>query len=135
MTTTRTTTSTAATNRQNIDTDIILYLQKYGYLSNAENNTQLSFEEGEIKQALFQEYYQIQGDGILNNYTLYQMRKPRCGLRDILHHEQNTDRKKWAKTHLTWNFHLADAHTLKTTKRIRVFAMQRIRLYRSNVKC
>ncbi|KAG5316941.1 MMP1 collagenase, partial [Pseudoatta argentina] len=46
---------------------------------------------------------------------LYQMRKPQCGLPDILHHEHNTGRKKWAKTHLTWNFHLADVHTLKTT--------------------
>jgi len=27
----------------------------------------------------------------------------------------NIGRKKWAKTHLTWNFHLADAHILKTT--------------------
>jgi len=110
---------TATTNRQSIDTEIILYLQKYGYLSNVENNTQLSIDEGEIKQAisLFQELYiyQIQGDGTLNNYTLHQMRKPWCGLPDILHHEQNTGRKKWAKTHLTWNFHLADAQTLKTT--------------------
>ncbi|KYN44986.1 hypothetical protein ALC56_00638 [Trachymyrmex septentrionalis] len=83
------TTSTAAANRQSIDTEIILYLRKYGYLSNTENNTQLTFEEGEIKQAisLFQEYYQIQGNGTLNNYTLYQMRKLRCGLPDILHHE------------------------------------------------
>ena len=107
----------AATNRQSIDTEIILYLQKYDYLSNVENNTQLSFEEGEIKQAisLFQEYYQIQGDDTLNNYTLYQMHKPRCSLPDILHHEQNTGRRKWAKTHLMWNFHLANAHTLKTT--------------------
>ena len=63
----------AATNRQSIDTEIILYLQKYGYLSNAENNTQLAFEEGEIKQtiSLFQKYYQIQSDGTLNHYTLY----------------------------------------------------------------
>ncbi|KYM96909.1 Matrix metalloproteinase-14 [Cyphomyrmex costatus] len=29
------------------------------------------------------------------------------------HHEQNTDTVKWKKTHLTWNFHLADANTLK----------------------
>ncbi|KAG5338558.1 MMP3 protein, partial [Acromyrmex heyeri] len=119
VTFTTTTTSTAATNRQGIDTETILYVQKYvhGYLSNSGNNTQLSFEEGEIRQAisLFQEYYQIPGDGTLNNYTLYQMRKPRCGLPDILHHEQNTGRKKWAKTHLTWNFHLTDVHTLKTT--------------------
>ncbi|XP_018365194.1 PREDICTED: matrix metalloproteinase-24-like [Trachymyrmex cornetzi] len=88
----------------------------YGYLSKADNNTQLSFEEGELKQAisLFQEYYQIQGDGTLNNYTLYQMRKPRCGLPDI--YEYNIDRRKWAKTHLTWNFQLADPQTLQTTE-------------------
>ncbi|XP_011049290.1 PREDICTED: matrix metalloproteinase-24-like [Acromyrmex echinatior] len=117
VTLTTTTTSTTATNRQGVDTETILYLQKYGYLRNSGNNTQLSFKEGEIKQAisLFQEYYQIPGDGTLNNYTLYQMRKPRCGLPDSLHHEHNTDRKKWAKIHLTWNFHLADVHTLKTT--------------------
>ncbi|KYN41684.1 Macrophage metalloelastase [Trachymyrmex septentrionalis] len=54
------------------------------------------------------------GDGTLNNYTLHQMHKPRCDLPDILHHEQNTGRRKWVKTHLTWNFHLADAD-LETT--------------------
>ncbi|KYN45301.1 hypothetical protein ALC56_00246 [Trachymyrmex septentrionalis] len=43
------------------------------------------------------------------------MRKPRCGLPDIPHHEQNTGKRKWTKTHLTWKFHLADAQTLKTT--------------------
>ena len=57
--------TTTATNRQGIDTETILYLQKYGYLRKSKNNTQLSFEEGEIKQeiSLFQEYYQISGDG------------------------------------------------------------------------
>ncbi|KYN27850.1 Matrix metalloproteinase-16 [Trachymyrmex cornetzi] len=115
-TTIRTAASTAATNRESIDTEVILYLQKYGYLSEVDNNTQLSFEEGELKQAisLFQEYYQIQGDGTLNNYTLYQMRKPRCGLPDI--YEYNIGRRKWAKTHLTWNFQLADPQTLQTTE-------------------
>ncbi|KYN21101.1 Matrix metalloproteinase-16 [Trachymyrmex cornetzi] len=128
----RTAASTAATNRESIDTEVILYLQKYGYLSKAENNTQLSFEEGELKQAisLFQEYYQIQGDGTLNNYTLYQMRKPRCGLPDI--YEYNIGRRKWAKTHLTWNFQLADPQTLQTTEF--AFSLWLIHLYRSNVK-
>ncbi|KYN11796.1 PREDICTED: matrix metalloproteinase-16-like [Trachymyrmex cornetzi] len=113
--TTTTTIRTAATNRESIDTEVILYLQKYGYLSKADNNTQLSFEEGELKQviSLFQEYYQIQGDG-MNNYTLYQMRKPRCGRPDI--YEYNIGRRKWAKTHLTWNFQLADPQTLQTTE-------------------
>ncbi|KYN18243.1 Collagenase 3, partial [Trachymyrmex cornetzi] len=46
--------------------------------------------------------------------TLYQMRKPRCGLPDI--YEYNIGRRKWAKTHLTWNFQLADSQTLQTTE-------------------
>ena len=49
VTLTTTTASTIATNRQGIDTETILYLQKYGYLRKSENNTQLSFEEGELK--------------------------------------------------------------------------------------
>ncbi|XP_018377812.1 PREDICTED: stromelysin-3-like [Trachymyrmex cornetzi] len=57
-TTIRTAASTAATNRESIDTEVNLYLQKYGYLS----------------------------------------------------------RRKWAKTHLTWNFQLADPQTLQTTE-------------------
>ncbi|XP_018368692.1 PREDICTED: matrix metalloproteinase-2-like [Trachymyrmex cornetzi] len=71
-TTTRTTASTTTTNRESIDTEVNLYLQKYGYLSKAGNNTQLSFEEGELKQAisLFQEYYQIQGEMLADPHTL-----------------------------------------------------------------
>ncbi|KYN09376.1 Matrix metalloproteinase-14 [Trachymyrmex cornetzi] len=42
------------------------------------------------------------------------MRKPRCGLPDI--YEYNIGRRKWAKTHLTWNFQLADPQTLQTTE-------------------
>ncbi|KYN29162.1 Interstitial collagenase [Trachymyrmex cornetzi] len=42
------------------------------------------------------------------------MRKPRCGLPDI--YEHNIGRRKWTKTHLTWNFQLADPHTLQTTE-------------------
>ncbi|XP_018377383.1 PREDICTED: neutrophil collagenase-like, partial [Trachymyrmex cornetzi] len=59
-------------------------------------------------------YRTTNGDGTLNNYTLYQMRKPRCGLPDI--YECNIGRRKWAKTHLTWNFQLADPQTLQTTE-------------------
>ncbi|KAL6263008.1 hypothetical protein P5V15_001137 [Pogonomyrmex californicus] len=33
--------------------------------------------------ALFQEYYRIPGNGILNDATLEQTRKPRCGIKDI----------------------------------------------------
>ncbi|XP_018360159.1 PREDICTED: matrix metalloproteinase-25-like [Trachymyrmex cornetzi] len=43
------------------------------------------------------------------------MRKLRCGLPDIPHHEHNTGIHKWMKINLTWNFHLANANVLKTT--------------------
>ncbi|KAL6256669.1 hypothetical protein P5V15_012786 [Pogonomyrmex californicus] len=32
---------------------------------------------------LFQEYYRIPGNGVLNDATLKQMRKPRCGIKYI----------------------------------------------------
>ncbi|KYN12688.1 Interstitial collagenase [Trachymyrmex cornetzi] len=113
-----TTTTNSPSSPQDINTEIILYLQKYGYLNNIGNNTQLSIGSEKLKQAiaLFQEYYQIQGDGSLNDRTLHQMRKPRCGLSDIPHHEHDTGIHKWTKINLTWNFHLANANILKTTE-------------------
>ncbi|XP_018405251.1 PREDICTED: matrix metalloproteinase-24-like [Cyphomyrmex costatus] len=98
-----------------VNTEVIEYLQRYGYLNEADVTTHTSIEDEKIKEviALFQEYYQIPGNGILNDNTLDQIRKPRCGLPDMPHQEQNTATVKWKKTHLTWNFHLADANTLK----------------------
>ncbi|XP_018397717.1 PREDICTED: matrix metalloproteinase-14-like [Cyphomyrmex costatus] len=68
-----------------VNTEVVEYLQKYGYLNEVDVTTYTSIEDEKIKEAiaLFQEYYQIP--------------------------------VKWKKTHLTWNFHLADADTLKTT--------------------
>ncbi|KYN08424.1 PREDICTED: matrix metalloproteinase-19-like [Cyphomyrmex costatus] len=100
-----------------VNVEVIEYLQKYGYLNEVDVTTHTSIEDEKIKQAiaLFQEYYQIPGNGALNDNTLHQMRQPRCGLPDMSHQEQNSVVAKWRKTHLTWNFHLADADTLKTT--------------------
>ncbi|XP_039306918.1 matrix metalloproteinase-2 isoform X1 [Solenopsis invicta] len=94
------------------DVDVILYLYKYGYLD--DNNTQLSMDNSSVTHALalFQEYYQLSGDSILNNVTLDVMRRPRCGNRDIPHYKQNRQTPKWTKTHLTWNFQFADKLTL-----------------------
>ncbi|XP_011634737.1 matrix metalloproteinase-2-like [Pogonomyrmex barbatus] len=41
--------------------------------------------------------------------------KPRCGVKDILHDLDDSPRK-WAKTHLTWNFHLASESVLLVTE-------------------
>ncbi|XP_018405480.1 PREDICTED: matrix metalloproteinase-2-like [Cyphomyrmex costatus] len=100
-----------------VNVEVIEYLQKYGYLNEVDVTTHTSIEDEQIKQAiaLFQEYYQIPDNGALNDNTLHQMRQPRCGLPDMSHQEQNSVVAKWRKTHLTWNFHLADADTLKTT--------------------
>ncbi|KAL6255491.1 hypothetical protein P5V15_013825 [Pogonomyrmex californicus] len=43
------------------------------------------------------------------------MRKPRCGVKDILSDLDKSPRK-WAKTHLTWNFHLASESVLRVTE-------------------
>ncbi|XP_018407353.1 PREDICTED: matrix metalloproteinase-14-like [Cyphomyrmex costatus] len=100
-----------------VNTEVIEYLQKYGYLKEVDVTTYTSIEDEKIKQAiaLFQEYYQIPGNGALNDNTLRQIRQSLCGLPDMSHQEQNSVVAKWRKTHLTRNFHLADADTLKTT--------------------
>lgn len=102
-----------------VDTEVIKYLQKYGYLKNDGNNTQTSIGDVGVREAisLFQEFYQIAGDGAINNETLRQMRRPRCGLADIPHFARDTGMNPWKKTHLTWNFQFADANTLKTAAR------------------
>ncbi|KAL6255508.1 hypothetical protein P5V15_013844 [Pogonomyrmex californicus] len=52
---------------------------------------------------------------VLNEATLEQMRKPRCGVKDISSDLDKSPRK-WAKTHLTWNFHLASESVLRVTE-------------------
>ncbi|XP_018405106.1 PREDICTED: 72 kDa type IV collagenase-like [Cyphomyrmex costatus] len=101
-----------------VNTEVIEYLQRYGFLNEVDVTTHTSIEDEKIKEAiaLFQEYYQIPGNGVMNDNTLDQIRKPRCGLPDMPLQEQNTDTVKWKKTHLTWNFHLADAKTLTLAK-------------------
>ncbi|KAL6262010.1 hypothetical protein P5V15_007099 [Pogonomyrmex californicus] len=44
------------------------------------------------------------------------MRKLRCGVRDISNFALDKFPRKWAKTHLTWNFHLASESVLQITK-------------------
>ncbi|KAK9877798.1 hypothetical protein WA026_019478 [Henosepilachna vigintioctopunctata] len=62
-------------------------LNQYGYLS--ENYTitflqEKNYEDDILSQAIlkFQDFYDITGDGILNNETIQLMKKPRCGVQD-----------------------------------------------------
>ncbi|XP_050453254.1 matrilysin-like [Cataglyphis hispanica] len=44
------------------------------------------------------------------------MRKPRCGLVDILDRAYSPITKKWPKTRLTWNFQVTSEGLLRTTE-------------------
>ncbi|KAL6265879.1 hypothetical protein P5V15_002708 [Pogonomyrmex californicus] len=96
------------------DEEVIRFLQTYGYLDG--DNVQTISDNATLALrhaiALFQEYYR---DGVLNEATLEQMRKPRCGVKDISSDLDKSPRK-WAKTHLAWNFHLASESVLRVTE-------------------
>ncbi|XP_011640667.1 matrix metalloproteinase-19-like [Pogonomyrmex barbatus] len=53
--------------------------------------------------------------GVLNEATLEQMRKPQCSVKDISSDLDKSPRK-WAKTHLAWNFYLASESVLRVTE-------------------
>jgi len=93
------------------------YLRTYGFLENDENQQSSSLDNATSLSnalSLFQEYYGLPGNGILNVETIRVMRRPRCGVADI--HAYSPLTRKWPKTHLTWNFRLAGRDTLRTTQ-------------------
>ncbi|XP_071579875.1 collagenase 3-like [Temnothorax nylanderi] len=87
-------------------------VQRFSSSSSSDNTTQ------ELHRAisLFQEVYQLPGDGELNEETLNRMRQPRCGVEDISERTFAPLSNKWPKKHLKWNFHLANEWILKTAR-------------------
>ncbi|XP_014486340.1 PREDICTED: matrilysin-like [Dinoponera quadriceps] len=101
------------------DAEVALeYLRKYGYLKTDTLSMSSRNMEQVLRHALglFQEYYQISGQGELNKITLDKMRESRCGLPDLLDQTDRSRNNIWPKKHLTWNFHLADNETMKVTQ-------------------
>ncbi|XP_071631941.1 interstitial collagenase-like [Temnothorax longispinosus] len=94
------------------------YLQKYGYLSKDVDAVPAQRQNDVLRKAFedFQNYYDLPSDGTPNNETLQLMSKPRCGFRDILNHGTKASLSKWPKTHLTWNFYVADEAELSTAR-------------------
>ncbi|XP_025265094.1 matrilysin-like [Camponotus floridanus] len=94
------------------------YLRTYGFLENEENHQQSSLLDNAtaLSEALslLQEYYGLPGNGVLTVETIRVMRRPRCGVADIRAYSPLT--RKWPRTHLTWNFKLANRDTLRTTQ-------------------
>ncbi|XP_070166998.1 neutrophil collagenase-like [Polyergus mexicanus] len=85
--------------------EALRFLRAYGFLKDggellsSDNATSLG-----RALSLFQEYYQLSGNGALDAVTLRFMRKPRCGLADIPDRAYSPIARKWPKTRLTWNF-------------------------------
>ncbi|CAL1672222.1 unnamed protein product [Lasius platythorax] len=91
------------------------FLREYGFLDNIEGL--LSTDNATVlSRALFQEYYKLSGNGVLTSNTLRLMRKARCGVRDIPN--QAISGRKWPRTHLTWNFQLANKHLLQMAETV-----------------
>ncbi|XP_025264494.1 neutrophil collagenase-like [Camponotus floridanus] len=87
-------------------------------IANEENHQQSSLLDNvtALSEALslFQEYYSLPGNGVLTVETIRVMRRPRCGVADV--HAYSPLTRKWPRTHLTWNFKLANRDTLRTTQ-------------------
>ncbi|KAL6416881.1 hypothetical protein ACFW04_014800 [Cataglyphis niger] len=96
-------------------TEAFRFLRAYGFLKDS-GKSLLSDNATSLRRALslFQEYYQLPGNGALNVDTLNLMRKPRCGLADIPDRAYNPFARKWPKTRLTWNFQVASEELLRT---------------------
>ncbi|XP_011858593.1 PREDICTED: stromelysin-2-like [Vollenhovia emeryi] len=96
----------------------IRYLQRYGFLNEKMDTFATSEDQLVLRHAinLFQEYYRLPVTGKVDNATLSLMRKPRCGLRDILNFGEGKVIRMWPKRYLTWNFHLANRALLNTTQ-------------------
>ncbi|XP_070169716.1 stromelysin-1-like [Polyergus mexicanus] len=87
--------------------EALRFLRAYGFLKDDEGSLS-SDNATSLRHALslFQEYYQLSGNGALDAVTLRLMRKPRCGLADIPDRAYSPIARKWPKTRLTWNFQI-----------------------------
>ncbi|XP_070169565.1 stromelysin-1-like [Polyergus mexicanus] len=97
--------------------EALRFLRAYGFLKDdwgslsSDNATSLR-----RALSLFQEYYQLSGNGALDTVTLHLMRKPRCGLADIHDRTYSPIARKWPKTRLTWNFQVASEEISRTVE-------------------
>ncbi|XP_029660184.1 neutrophil collagenase-like [Formica exsecta] len=114
------TTLVAATVAAPVDlekAEALRFLRAYGFLK--DNGESLSSDNAtSLRRALllFQEYYQLSGNGALDAVTLSLMRKSRCDLTDIPDRTYSPIARKWPKTRLTWNFQVASEELSRTAE-------------------
>ncbi|XP_070171022.1 stromelysin-1-like [Polyergus mexicanus] len=97
--------------------EALRFLRAYGFLK--DDGKSLSSDNAtSLRRALslFQEYYQLSGNGALEAVTLHLRRKPRCGLADIPDRAYSPIARKWPKTRLAWNFQVASEEISRTAE-------------------
>ncbi|XP_029676811.1 collagenase 3-like [Formica exsecta] len=110
----------AATTATPVDSEkmeALRFLRVYGFLKD-DGGSLSSSNATSLRHALslFQEYYQLSGNGALNADTLCLMRKSQCGLADIPGRAYRPIARKYPKTRLTWNFQVASKELLRTAE-------------------
>ncbi|XP_025266662.1 stromelysin-2-like [Camponotus floridanus] len=83
------------------------------YMNSQREDKQIC-ESKPVRKLKLREYYALPGNGVLTVETIRVMRRPRCGVAYI--HAYSPLTRKWPKTHLTWNFKLANRGTLRMTQ-------------------
>jgi hypothetical protein len=91
---------------------VVNYLNDFGYL-NVMDNQISQVDSSTYKNALklFQEYYNLEVDGELNNKTLELINMPRCGVQDD-DVNFSTHRYKWNSKNVKWHYSLANQEIL-----------------------
>lgn len=90
------------------------YLKRFGYLNTTTDSLTINIADSadsidniiQIQQGLtlFQTYYNLPIDGVLNEKTANLINTPRCGMPDYPHTNQQSVRTKWTKRYLSWSF-------------------------------
>jgi hypothetical protein len=105
---------------KDVSEQVINFLIWNNYLNNNSSNfTTIDINNENVKEALInmQEFYHIEDDGKLNAQTLELIRKPRCGVPDILTTNNfMLGPAKWYKDEISWHFIHAGGIQFQLTK-------------------
>lgn len=91
------------------------YLQRYGFMGKQDDNSLVDNDIFITSLSMFQEYYKLPATGELNSETLELMKKPRCGVSDLLAY-YSVKPVIWQHKNITWHFKMANTEVHNLTK-------------------
>lgn len=112
------------------DFDALALLERAGFLDDLDDRNRYHAPDN-VKQALkeFQEFYGLPQTGRLDNATVVQMKKPRCGVPDVIKPSQRPEDQKdrpipyvflgtrWNNKHLTYKFNSYSTKMTQSSQR------------------